>query len=72
MGDNLNTKTDRELLLLTAQRVKQLADNQENQTERHCIPNEIRIRKLEGFRWWVIGGLGALAAVATYVIKVLL
>lgn len=70
-----HTRTDRELLLLLAQSLSYIRRDVTRLTTRldtMFADHEKRIRVLENFRWWILGGaagmafLGALAARAIW------
>ena len=70
-SDHKFSYTDRELLLLVRRDLKYIREDIDRMDQRieHTAPlksledHEARLRTLEQFRWWILGG-GALAAFA--------
>jgi hypothetical protein len=67
-------RTDRELLIGVKRDVRNIAQNMEAENkrrDREYVDHEARIRILENFRWWFLGGIIASGGLASLVTKLL-
>lgn len=67
-------RTDREILIELRRDVRYVKETMERETRattKLVADHEGRIRVLEGFRWWLFGGIAFSGAIGAFVAKVI-